>query len=209
MQQTVYTIGHSTHPQGRFLGLLSMHGITALCDVRSAPFSRVNPQFNRDDLKKALAVQGIKYLFLGKELGARSDDPACYEGRKVQYDRLAKTDLFQQGLTRIQDGMAKGFVIALMCAEKEPLECHRTILVARHLADRGMDVQHIHATGQLESHADALRRLTRMLGLRDDDMFRSAEDLQADAYRRQGERIGYELKPEPAFEAPAFGGAAG
>lgn len=205
--RTVYTIGHSTHPQEKLLGLLSMHGITALCDVRSSPFSRVNPQFNCDDLKKALAAQGIKYLFLGKELGARSDDPACYEGRKVQYDRLAKTDLFQQGLTRVEDGIAKGFTIAMMCAEKEPLECHRTILVARHLAERGIDVQHIHASGQLEGHADALQRLTRMLGLRDDDMFRSPADLQADAYRRQEERIAYELKPEPALEAPAFGGA--
>lgn len=205
--RTVYTIGHSTHPQEKLLGLLSMHGITAVCDVRSSPFSRVNPQFNRDDLKKALAMQGIKYLFLGKELGARSDDPACYEGRKVQYDRLAKTNLFRQGLTRVEDGIAKGFTIAMMCAEKEPLECHRTILVARHLAERGIDVQHIHATGQLESHADALQRLRRMLGLRDDDMFRSPADLQADAYRQQEERIAYELKPEPALEAPAFGGA--
>src|ERR1700683_897765 len=101
MQQTVYTIGHSTHPQGKFLGLLSMHGITALCDVRSKPYSRMNPQFNRDELKKVLPDHGVTYLFLGKELGARTDDPACYEGRKVQYDRLAKTDLFQHGLTRI------------------------------------------------------------------------------------------------------------
>jgi uncharacterized protein (DUF488 family) len=208
MQQPVYTIGHSTHPQAKFLGLISMHGITALCDVRSMPFSRVNPQFNRDELKKALSDPGIRYLFLGKELGARSDDPACYEGGKVQYDRLAKTDLFQQGLARIQDGMDKGFTIAMMCAEKEPLECHRTILVARHLAGLGIDVQHIHADGRLESHTDALRRL-RMVGLPEDDMFRSAEDLQADAYRRQGERIAYELKLEPTLDAPAFGSAVG
>ena len=203
MPQTVFTVGHSTHPQEKFIGLLALHGITALCDVRSAPFSRVNPQFNRDQLKKALSDQGIKYLFLGKELGARSDDPACYEGGKVQYDRLSKTELFQQGLTRIQDGMAKGFTIAMMCAEKEPLECHRTILVARHLACLGIDVQHIHASGRLESHADALQRLARMVGLGEDDLFRSAQDLEAEAYHRQAERIAYELKRESAVGSVA------
>ncbi|MGD0578939.1 MAG: DUF488 domain-containing protein, partial [Bryobacteraceae bacterium] len=76
MQQSVFTVGHSTHPRERFISLLSLHGITALCDVRSKPYSRVNPQFNRDELKKVLPIYGIKYLFLGKELGARSDDPS-------------------------------------------------------------------------------------------------------------------------------------
>ncbi len=191
MQKTVFTIGHSTHQQERFITLLSLHGITALCDVRSKPYSRVNPQFNREELKKALPSHGIEYLFLGAELGARSDDPACYENGKVQYDRLSRTELFQCGLKRIQDGMNKDFRIALMCAEKEPLECHRTILVARHLAALGIDVQHIHASGKLESHADAINRLSRMVGVPETDMFRSPEELQADAYRRQEDRIAY------------------
>jgi uncharacterized protein (DUF488 family) len=204
MQQTVYTIGHSTHAQEGFLGLLSMHDITALCDVRSRPFSRLNPQFNRDELKKVLPDRGMMYLFLGNELGARSDDPACYEGGKVQYERLARTELFQQGLTRIQDGISKGFRIALMCAEKEPLECHRGVLVARHLAARGIDVQHIHATGKLENHTDALRRLARIVGVPDDDLFRSPEELQADTYRRQADRIAYELERAPAPGAARF-----
>jgi len=208
MQQSVFTVGHSTHPRERFISLLSLHRITALCYVRSKPYSRVNPQFNRDELKKVLPIYGIKYLFLGKELGARSDDPSCYEGGKVQYDRLARTDLFQQGLMRIQDGMRKGFRVVLMCAEKEPLECHRTILVSRHLAALGINVQHIHANGRLESHADALRRLSRMVGLSERDMFRSTDDLQTEAYRRQGDRIAYKLEPALASDAPLFRSAA-
>jgi uncharacterized protein (DUF488 family) len=204
MQQTVFTIGHSTHQQERFISLLSLHGITALCDVRSKPYSRVNPQFNREELKKALPVQGIEYLFLGDELGARSDDPACYENGKVQYDRLAHTEIFQRGLTRIQAGMGKGFRIALMCAEKEPLECHRTILVARHLAELGIDVQHIHANGKLESHPDALIRLSRMVGVPEVDMFRSPEELQADVYRRQEDRIAYVERPAAAAAELVF-----
>lgn len=209
MQRSVFTIGHSTHSQERFIGLLSAHGITAVCDVRSKPYSRISPQFNRDELKETLPAHGITYLFLGKELGARSDDASCYENGKVQYDRLALTDLFKQGISRIQDGMRKGFRIALMCAEKEPLECHRTILVARHLAAAAIDIQHIHANGKLEMHADALSRLARMVGVPEDDMFRSPEDLQADAYQRQGNRIAYQMERTPAAAHAAMRSALG
>ncbi|HXQ27555.1 MAG TPA: DUF488 domain-containing protein [Candidatus Acidoferrales bacterium] len=207
MQEAVFTIGHSTHPQARFIALLLQHGITALCDVRSTPYSRANPQFNREELKESLRDCGIKYVFLGKELGARSEDPACYESGKVQYDRLARTDLFRLGLKRVLKGM-KGYRLALMCAEKEPLECHRTILVARHLADHGLDVQHIHADGRLESHAEALSRLIRMLNLHEQDMFQSREELLANAYRRQERRIAYdsrEVVPEDARASGASG----
>ncbi len=207
MQHTIFTIGHSTHPQERFIALLRQHRITALCDVRSKPYSRFNPQFNREELKEFLRECGIKYVFLGKELGARSEDPACYENGKVLYDRLARTDLFRLGLERVQKGM-KDYRIALMCAEKEPIECHRAILVARHLADLGLDVQHIHADGRLESHADALSRLVRILNLPEHDMFQSREELLAEAYRRQEGRIAYdsgEAVPADASASSAAG----
>ena len=192
MQNTVFTIGHSTHSQERFIALLLQHGITALCDVRSKPYSRVNPQFNREGLEQALLTHDIAYRFLGKELGARSDDPACYQDGKVRYDRLAETELYRLGLNRVLSGIKQNFRIALMCAEKEPLECHRTILVARHLVALGLDIEHIHADGRLESHAAALNRLARMHNLPEDDMFRSREELLAEAYRRQEERIAYD-----------------
>jgi len=198
MQDAVFTVGHSTHPLERFIDLLLRHGITALCDVRSRPYSRVNPQFNREELKRSLSERGIKYVFLGKELGARSEDPACYENGKVQYDRLARTDLFRGGLERVHRGM-KDYRLALMCAEKEPLECHRTILVARHLAACGVDVRHIHADGRLESHSQALSRLARMLNLPEGNLFRTREEVLADAYRRQEERIAYNV----SLAAPA------
>src|SRR5579871_5281780 len=98
MQQTVFTIGHSTHNLQYFLSLLKLHSITALCDVRSKPYSRTNPQFNKENLKITLHEHGIIYAFLGRELGARSEDPACYHEGKVQYDRLAQTDLFRNGM---------------------------------------------------------------------------------------------------------------
>jgi uncharacterized protein (DUF488 family) len=195
MQDAVFTIGHSTHPREHFISLLRQHGITALCDVRSRPYSRLYPQFNREELKKSLGKCGITYVFLGKELGARSEDPACYQNGRVQYERLAHTNLFRQGLDRVQKGM-KDYRIALMCAEKEPLECHRTILVARHLAALGLDVQHIHADGRLEDHAAAVNRLKRMLRLPEDDMFRSSEEVSADAYHLQEDRIAYDAGPD-------------
>ena len=191
MLQTVFTIGHSTHSQARLRALLQLHDITAVCDVRSRPYSRRNPQCNREDLKKALDDNGIAYVFLGKELGARSEDAACYDGGKVQYERLAQTNLFRTGLDRIGECIQR-YRVALMCAEEEPLDCHRTILVARHLQDLDFAVQHIHADGALERHEAALTRLIRDLKLPDHDMFRSPDDIVTDAYRLQEKRIAYD-----------------
>lgn len=187
---TVFTIGHSNHPIDAFIALLRQHGITALGDVRSSPFSRFHPQFNKEDLERSVKSSGIRYVFLGKELGARSEDRSCYENGRVQYSRLAKTELFKKGLDRVISG-SQEFRIALMCAEKEPLECHRTLLVGRALADLGVDVQHIHADGQLEKYGDAMKRLLDLVGLPREDLFRSPEELLADALNRQESRIAY------------------
>ena len=203
-QKCVFTIGHSTHTIEAFVGLLLKHNVTAIVDVRSAPFSRFNPQFNKDALERDLKAREIKYVFLGRELGARSDDPACYENGRVQYARLAQTAFFQSGLDRVMDGATK-YRLALMCAEKEPLECHRTILVARYLVLHGLDVEHIHADGRLEDHVAALSRLARMLNMPEQDMFRSSEELLADLYHRQEERIAYASAPAAAVEVTLGG----
>lgn len=190
---TLYTIGHSTHPAERLIELLKQHGITAVADVRSAPYSRTNPQFNRETLKETLKRSGIAYVFLGEELGARTDDPSCYEQGKVQYDRLARTPLFRRGLDRVIEGM-KRHRIALLCAEKEPLSCHRTILVSRHVSAAGPRVEHILADGSVEPHEEAISRLISLLGIPGEDMFRTRADVVEDAYRAQGARIAYEKK---------------
>src|ERR1051325_10744048 len=152
MGLTVYTVGHSTHSIERFIELLTSTHVEAVSDVRSRPYSRMNPQFNREPLEKVLCGVGIKYVFLGKELGARSEDKSCYRNGQVQYDLLASTPLFKQGIDRIKDG-ARDYRVALMCAEKEPLECHRTILVARRLFEDGISITHILADGRLEEHS--------------------------------------------------------
>jgi len=206
MQDVVFTIGHSTQPLERFIALLKQHEITALADVRSKPYSRMNPQFNREALKEALRQNEIAYVFLGNELGARSADRSCYHQGKVQYPRLAETEPFRTGLERVQEG-AKKHRIALMCAEKEPLECHRTILVSRQLDAVGVEVHHILGDGRLESHADAMSRLIRQLHLPEEDMFKSRGEILDEAYRLQGERIAYteEVPDDPGAVRSAAG----
>lgn len=186
----IYTIGHSTHTSEAFLELLRKHNVTAVADVRSAPFSRFNPQFNKDALQGTLGEHGIKYVFLGRELGARSDDPACYENGRVQYARLARAASFQDGLDRVVQG-ASEFRVALMCAEKEPLECHRTLLVARALAEQGVEIAHILADGSFEPHESAMTRLLDVVGLPAQDLFSSRERLIEEAMARQERRIAY------------------
>lgn len=191
MSTDIYTIGHSTHPITKFLALLASHEIDAIADVRSSPYSRFNPQFNREDLQQALSNAGIRYVFLGKELGARSDDPSCYVHDKVQYDRLAKTPLFQKGIERVTEG-ASSYRVALMCAEKDPLHCHRTILVARELIKLGMQIKHILPDGSLEPHEESIRRLRLELGMPANDLFRSDEELVDESYAKQADRIAYD-----------------
>lgn len=191
MDDTVYTVGHSTHSAARFLDLLRQRDITAIGNVRSNPYSRFNPQFNREALEETLRDAAIRYIFLGKELGARSDDASCYQDGKVQYGRIARTELFRQGVEQVLDGIRKGLRVALMCAEADPIECHRTILVGRHLAALAIQVQHIHADGSVECHSAALDRLADKLRLPERDLFRTREDVLEDAYRLQGDRIAY------------------
>lgn len=190
----IYTIGHSNHPIERFLGLLQPHAITAVADVRSTPYSRFNPQFRREKLQAALASVGIQYVFLGQELGARSQDPACYDSEgRVSYAKLARTELFRKGIARLKTGLAD-HRISLMCAEREPLECHRTILVARELVREGVEVTHILGDGSLEPHAHALQRLAATLKLGGGDLFSDSADLIEQAYDLQAARIAYVKK---------------
>lgn len=190
IEATVLTIGHSNHSIERFIELLRANGVTALADVRSKPYSRFNPQFSRQPLERALRDAGIFYVFLGKELGARSEDPACYDGGRVSYDRLSQTALFREGIERVKKGMVQ-HRIALMCAEKEPLECHRTLLVSRALERDGVPVAHILADGALESHHDSLIRLLAVVGLPAKDLFKSQDELIKDACMKQELRVAY------------------
>ena len=185
----IFTVGHSAHEAARFVDLLAQHEIDAVADVRSMPYSRRHPQFNRETLKQSLKASGIAYVFLGKELGAGSTDPDCYENGRVQFRRLAATSLFRSGIRRVLDG-SQHMRIALMCAEKDPLNCHRTILVARALVALGKKVNHILADGEIETHTAAMNRLCKQLNIRE-DLLRTPGELENDAYAAREAKMAY------------------
>lgn len=187
----LFTVGHSTHNIEAFLSLLAKNGVTAIADVRSSPYSRFSPQFTRESLKQSLHQANIAYTFLGKELGARSENPACYKAGRVQYDLLAIQPVFADGIARIKHGMER-YSIALMCAEKDPIECHRALLVARNFYNNGIPVAHIHADGSLEKHDIFESRLLSICKLPEGDMFKERADFLNEAYAKQGERVAYQ-----------------
>ena len=186
----LYTIGHSNHSIERFIELLKVHRITAIGDVRSSPYSRFNPQYNREYLHKCLKQNEIAYVFLGQELGPRSEDPSCYVDGKVQYDRLAGTEAFKHGIERLGNGM-KTYRIALLCAEKDPIMCHRMILVCRALRSQPIEIGHIIEDGTIESLSESELRLVRALKLPQLRLFDTVEDLIQRAYDTQGNKIAY------------------
>jgi uncharacterized protein (DUF488 family) len=193
----LFTIGHSNHTAEHFLGLLQRHAIRAVADVRSTPFSRRNPHFNRERLEESLAAHGIAYLILGRELGARASDPAVYRDGRVDYALLAATPLFQAGLEQLLE-VALHQRVAILCAEKEPLDCHRAILVARHLAARSVSISHILADGALEPHVATEERLVALARTAPPPLLASkAERIAAlaRAYEIRGRAVAYSGPP--------------
>jgi DNA-binding LacI/PurR family transcriptional regulator len=187
---TLFTIGHSNHEMPEFVALLARHGVDVIADVRSQPYSRFHGQFNREPLAASLKEAGIRYVFLGRELGARREERESYDGGQASYDLIGRLPAFRAGLERLRRGVAS-HRIALLCAEKDPISCHRTILVCRHLRSDPIGIRHILEDGSLETHGQAELRLLAKVGLPPDDLFCSREELLAQAYDLQGKRIAF------------------
>jgi uncharacterized protein (DUF488 family) len=187
----VLTIGHSNHPRGRFVDLLRTNGIAAIADVRSKPFSRRHPHFSQPALKQALEEAGVGYVFLGESLGGQPTDAALYRDNAPDYERMAATDAFRAGLDRVLEEAGR-HRLALMCAEKEPLECHRFLLVSRHLALRQARITHILGDGSTEEHGRTVRRLLAVTRLDAGELFGAAlppEDVVARAFNEGHRRL--------------------
>lgn len=196
----VFTVGHSTHTIEVFTNLLARHAVALVVDVRSAPYSKWTPQFNREALAKSLAAMGIRYAFFGDRLGARSPDPGAYEAGRVDYERLAKTVAFQAGLKELSTRIHEG-PIALLCAEADPMQCHRAILVGRELKALGVDVEHIVSDGGLLSQDDCEAQLLETHRLVNRDLFAGDSELLAQAYRLQAGKIAYVRESASDVEA--------
>jgi uncharacterized protein (DUF488 family) len=216
----LFTIGHSNHSIEAFLEMLHLHGVTALVDVRSHPYNRYLKHFCQKPLKAVLNKADIHYVFLGKELGARPNDATCYVDSKAIYENIAATTIFAEGIQRILNG-AKTYKLALMCAEKDPITCHRTILICPFLQTNGVKIDHILPNGELESHPQLEERLLDLQGLNlssADSVHQLAllsdlslqtpiwdlprKDRLKAAYRKQGSAIAYIEKKDSADDSP-------
>jgi uncharacterized protein (DUF488 family) len=185
------TIGHSNLPADQFLALLKAHGVTAVADVRSVPFSRRFPWFSSRTLSDRLQSKGIAYVTMGDTLGGRPTNPALYCDGIADYEAMAGTPEFHAGLDRVMAEMIRHRV-CLMCAEREPLDCHRCLLVGRAITSRGYSIGHILGNGAIEPHSATEERL--LAGPRPaGDLFADRESLLAEAYRRRAHRIAARL----------------
>lgn len=198
---TIFTIGYSGYhqDQNRFVSDLKTSGVNVIADVRTSPYSRYAAEFNKDTLNSFLRKNGMLYLFMGAQLGARPSNNACYKNGAVDYDSILTSAEFMKGLDRLQDGISKGYRIALMCAEKDPICCHRNILVAHALAKRGVSVGHFiqlvsNEPAVVENSDDTESRLLEecnMDQLSQGDLFMSNEDRIEAAYRSRFKEIAY------------------
>lgn len=156
----VFTIGHSNHSIEAFIALLRKAGIERIADVRSVPHSRFCPQFRREPLAAALSAAGIDYVWHGAALGGRPRDPVLSPGGKPDYAAMAERPEFRSALAKVFDEAAER-PTAMMCAERDPLDCHRFHLLSAPLAALGADLVHVLADGAQESQASAEARLVR------------------------------------------------
>ncbi|MBN2018850.1 MAG: DUF488 domain-containing protein [Sedimentisphaerales bacterium] len=197
----LFTIGHSNHTLERFLELLSSQNISAIADVRSNPYSQYSPQFNKDLLEQRLRYANIEYIFLGRELGARSPEDSCYIEDQAKYELIALLPAFRAGLDRVFEEI-NHYRLALMCSEDDPLMCHRTILICRELRKTRHDLKitHILGNGAAESHEQAEKRLVRLHKL-EPELFgelTTEPGLIERAYDLQAEKIAFKKEPAQA-----------
>jgi uncharacterized protein (DUF488 family) len=193
MSFDLFSIGHSNIPAERFVALLREAGVDAIADVRSTPFSRRFPWFSAKSLVATLAQHGMAYLAYGEVLGGRPRDAALYRDGVADYEAMAQWPEFQIGLDRLLADTARARV-CLMCAEREPLDCHRCLLVARALAERGLAVGHILHDGTIEPQQATEQRLLALAGEGDDLFVTGQNERLAAAYRRRVRAVGYRAK---------------
>jgi uncharacterized protein (DUF488 family) len=193
---SVLTIGHSTHAWERFASLLRGADVTAVADVRTSPYSRRCLHFNRDKLRESLRQDGVSYVLLGDELGGRPKEPSLYSNGVADYEKMAKTTAFARGLGRVVEG-AKSYRIALLCSERDPLDCHRCLLVGRALVENGIRVSHILDRGEVTTQAEIEDRLLEFYDRGAHDLFLPHADTLAAAYRARARKVAFARRPSP------------
>ncbi len=197
----LFTIGHSNYSLEHFIELLLEHRLSTIADIRSSPYSKYSPHFNRDMLDIALRNANIDYKFLGRELGAQRSEEDCYIDGQAKYDRIAHLPAFRRGLEIVLQRV-ENCRIALMCSESDPITCHRTILVCRELKKLSPDLEitHLLGDGKVERHEMSEKRLVNLHKLQP-ELFgdlTSTSGLIEKAYDLQAEKIAYRKVPVEA-----------
>lgn len=195
----LFTIGHTNHTHNDFFNILKQYDIAYLLDVRSTPFSQYTSQFNKDVISQFLKSKGISYCHMGKFFGARPDDKALYTKEKyLDFEKMRSSDLFQKGLNNVMKGLSERNNVVLMCTEKDPIDCHRAIMVAREFSLRGVEVNHILSDGKLQSQKELDERLLdkyfpdrHQISLVSNLSKIPEEELLKEAYRKRNAEIGY------------------
>jgi len=192
MTQTIYTIGHSNHTIDMFVAQLENANIKVVVDVRSSPFSAYVSQFNRGQIEKKLNNNGIEYFYQGQELGGRSNDLADFSQGQIQYEKLAEKPAYVSALNELIN-KSQNVSTAIMCSEKDPLDCHRCLLISQSLKKNKITVNHIHSNGNIESHEQALERLLVLHKLNQADLFSTDEERLIRAIKLQEKKIAYQI----------------
>jgi len=198
--KNLFTIGYAAFESiSSFVQWLRYYNVDAVADVRSVPYSKFRPEFNKETLIDILKKNGILYVFLGDYCGARVDDLSCYVDGCVDYTKVRETEKFKNGIERIIKGLAS-YNIGLLCAEKDPIYCHRDILICRNLKPYNISINHILADGRLENNINTEKRLLNTLKIDTNDLFLDSNEQLEIAYERQGRNIAYRLQKEEIID---------
>ena len=193
----LFSIGHSNIPEKQFLAMLRDAGVNVVADVRTTPYSRFFPWFSQKRFAASLAAAGIGYAAMGDALGGRPRDDGLYRDGVADYEAMAAQPAYDAGLRRLLETVAR-WRVCIVCTEREPLDCHRCLLVARSLAERGLTIGHILHDGSIEPHAVTEQRLLTLGGHgdeRDCDLFASGQrERLAAAYRRRSHAVAFRRK---------------
>lgn len=192
--QKVFTIGHSAHDVDYFIGLLKKHEVNCLIDVRSQPYSRIAPQFNKDRLSSDLKNHGILYAHFEKEFGARHTEPSLLDvDNKVDFDKVRASVAFNQGIQRLRQALDLGYTIALMCSEANPLDCHRFSMISYQLR-KVVEMSHILRNGNLKDNGNLEKELLDKYNKKLDPLFDTEEQQIEKAYRLRGKDIAFSVQ---------------
>jgi uncharacterized protein (DUF488 family) len=162
---TIYSIGHGNKKIEDFIAELKSFKILFLLDIRSKPYSKWNPQFNKAALDLELKKSGITYVFVGDTLGGLPEDRSCYDyNGKVVYDLIKEKDFFKKGLERLTTASEKKINLAIMCSESKPEECHRSKLIGQELLNKNISLKHIVSDKRVKSQQTVMNELTKGKG---------------------------------------------